>query len=55
MLSSSFVCEEKAKEWVRKMKMAYAGSLDEAITQAKMLTEGREIVVIPDGVGIIVT
>jgi len=48
------VCEEFARKLAEGMGMLYAPSLEAALQTADDLTNGGDIVVIPDGVGVIV-
>jgi len=48
------VTEEGARDYVMQMGMQSAATLAEALELACTLTEGRELTVVPDGVGVIV-
>jgi len=48
------VCGECSREYVLRMGMLCAQTLEKAVELADLLTGGGEIVVIPDGVGVIV-
>ena len=48
------VSDPSMADTIRAMGLGYAETPEDALTQAKEKTDGREIVVIPDGVGVIV-